>query len=66
MKQIIRLTESDLHKIVKESVHKIIREFRWNDEDPTQEPLDDEDDEDEERYWERVEGDIDAHFNERD
>lgn len=28
MKQIIRLTESDLHKIVKESVNRIIRE--WN------------------------------------
>lgn len=28
MKQIIRLTESDLHKIVKESVNRLIRE--WN------------------------------------
>ena len=28
MKKIIRLTESDLHKIVKESVNRIIRE--WN------------------------------------
>ena len=28
MKQIIRLTESDLHKIVKESVNRIIKE--WN------------------------------------
>ena len=26
-KKIIRLTESDLHKIVKESVRKILREF---------------------------------------
>ena len=27
MKQIIRLTESDLHRVVKESVKKIIREY---------------------------------------
>ena len=27
MKKIVRLTESDLHRIVKESVKKIIREF---------------------------------------
>lgn len=26
MKKIIRLTESDLHKIVKESVHRILKE----------------------------------------
>ena len=27
MKQVIRLTESDLHRIVKESVRKLIREY---------------------------------------
>ena len=34
MKQIIRLTESDLHRIIKESVHKILKETRLDyDED---------------------------------
>ena len=34
MKQIIRLTESDLHKIIKESVNKILKETRLDyDED---------------------------------
>lgn len=35
MKQIIRLTESDLHKLVKESVQKIINELEggcWDNE----------------------------------
>jgi hypothetical protein len=31
MKQVIRLTESDLHKIVKESVKKILREMEGGD-----------------------------------
>lgn len=31
MKQIIRLTESDLHKIIKASVNKILRESEWYD-----------------------------------
>ena len=35
-KQIIRLTESDLHKIIKESVNRIIRE---SDEEPSKEEL---------------------------
>jgi hypothetical protein len=30
MKKIIRLTESDLHKIVKESVNKILKEANWS------------------------------------
>ena len=30
MKKIIRLTESDLHRIVKESVEKILREGAWD------------------------------------
>ena len=29
MKQIIRLTEGDLHKIVKESVNKVLTELDW-------------------------------------
>lgn len=34
MKKIIRLTESDLHKIVKESVSKILREaYNFDDDD---------------------------------
>ena len=31
-KQIIRLTESDLHRIIKESVRRIIKEENWDDE----------------------------------
>ena len=31
MKQIIRLTESDIHRIVKESVGKILKESSWAD-----------------------------------
>jgi hypothetical protein len=37
MKKIIRLTESDLHRIVKESVNRIIKETNWSnayDDDP--------------------------------
>ena len=30
MRQIIRLTESDLHKIVKESVERILKEGTWD------------------------------------
>ena len=30
MKKIIRLTESDLHRIIKESVKKIIKEANWS------------------------------------
>ena len=30
MKQMIRLTESDLHKIIKEAVKRIIRENAWS------------------------------------
>ena len=34
-KQVIRLTENDLHKIIKESVNKILKEtFTFNDVDP--------------------------------
>ena len=29
MKQVIRLTESDLHRIIKESVRRILRENAW-------------------------------------
>ena len=41
MKQIIRLTESDLHRIVKESVQRILKEQEWDthlqqdDDEPT-------------------------------
>jgi len=35
MKKIIRLTESDLHKIVKESVNKILGELKGYTYDPT-------------------------------
>jgi hypothetical protein len=41
MKTIIRLTESDLHRIVKESTKKILREMEWDtylqqdDDEPT-------------------------------
>ena len=42
MKKIIRLTESDLHKIVKESVEKILKEgvpdpsdYLWGGPDPS-------------------------------
>ena len=30
MKKIIRLTESDLHRIIKESVRRILREGAWD------------------------------------
>lgn len=30
MKQVIRLTESDLHRIIKESVRRILRENAWS------------------------------------
>ena len=33
MKQRIRLTESDLHRIVKESVKRILREDEWQEPD---------------------------------
>jgi hypothetical protein len=35
MKRIIRLTESDLHRIVKESVNKILKEVKGYTYDPT-------------------------------
>ena len=34
-KKIIRLTESDLHRIVKESVNRILKEVKWTDSDGT-------------------------------
>ena len=37
MKKIIRLTETDLHRIIKESVNRIIKEANWSnayDDDP--------------------------------
>jgi hypothetical protein len=39
MKQIIRLTESDLHKIVKESVNRIIREWNGDRDVPNEDEL---------------------------
>ena len=33
-KKLIRLTESDLHRIVKESVNKVLREAQLNELDP--------------------------------
>jgi hypothetical protein len=43
MKKIIRLTESDLHRIVKESVNKILKEANWSNAltDPGNQPDDD-------------------------
>ena len=40
MRKIIRLTESDLHRIIKESVKKVIKEANWSNalRDPGQEP----------------------------
>ena len=35
MKQIIRLTESDLHRVVKESVNRILGELKGFTYDPT-------------------------------
>ena len=49
MKKVIRLTESDLHRIIKESVKKIIKESGhewWKEEDwNPQYPKDDSDEE---------------------
>jgi len=36
MKKVIRLTEGDLHHIVKESVRKILKEYEWNGRTPEQ------------------------------
>jgi hypothetical protein len=33
MKKVIRLTESDIHRIVKKSVNRILKEHRWDDND---------------------------------
>ena len=43
MKKIVRLTEDDLHKIVKKSVNKILREAYYNPD--SDDDLDDDDDE---------------------
>ena len=40
MKKIIRLTESDLHKIVRESVKRIVREGDWNTGDSYEDYMD--------------------------
>ena len=66
MRQIIRLTESDLHKIVKESVNRILkenetwREEDWNPSHPDYKRLDDDDEDDDldwdERYYEKKYG----------
>ena len=40
MKQIIRLTESDLHKLVREAVQKILREGGAYDKYPAQDQMD--------------------------
>ena len=52
MKQIIRLTESDLHKLVKESVQQILKEHEWwreedfnpnypeDEDEPEEDPMD--------------------------
>jgi hypothetical protein len=63
MKQIIRLTESDLHKLVKESVNKILKEVQripdpsdYLDDEPGNREDDDDEYEDDldwdERYYE--------------
>lgn len=36
MKKVIRLTEGDLHHIIKESVRKILKEYEWNGRTPEQ------------------------------
>lgn len=43
MRKIIRLTESDLHRIIKESVKKVIKEANWSNalRDPGQDVDDD-------------------------
>lgn len=43
MRKIIRLTESDLHRIIKESVKKVIKEANWSNAitDPGQDVDDD-------------------------
>jgi hypothetical protein len=53
MKKIIRLTESDLHRIVKESVNKILKEANWSNAltDPGNCP--DDDDEYEETWLDK-------------
>lgn len=58
MKKIIRLTENDLHKIIKESVKKVLKEANWsnalsdpNDFDPND--VDDEYDTDPLNRWKR-------------
>ena len=58
MKKIIRLTENDLHKIIKESVKKVLKEANWsnalsdpNDFDPND--VDDEYDTDPLNKWKR-------------
>ena len=41
-KQLIRLTEGDLHRVIKESVNKVLKEGRYSGEyDRTGSPLDD-------------------------
>ena len=54
MKKIIRLTESDLHRIVKESVNRIL-EANWSNAltDPGQEPDEDEEEEPLSDIWKR-------------
>jgi hypothetical protein len=65
MKQIIRLTESDLHRIVKESVNRIIRE--WNG-DRDINPEDDKlwDEYDNNPYYETDNGKVDRYHKERE
>ena len=50
MKKIIRLTESDLHKIVRESVKRIVREGDWNTGDPYEDYMDREREENDPNY----------------
>ncbi len=40
MKKIIRLTESDLHRLVKESTKRIINEMQYGDEEINNTPFD--------------------------
>ena len=39
MKQIVRLTESDLHRLIKESVGRVLREYDENMDDESNEDL---------------------------
>ncbi len=65
MKQIIKLTESDLHKIIKESVNKILKEANWSNAlyDPGDGYHDDDDDDYEETWLDKAKAWREDHLN---